>query len=440
VRRILSHAGNLELPKARQPIGAYNVRQNVAEVSSTQVILNRRGSMHTIVLTRRVATIAIACTLLATMSPASRAQAPAPQPPAGEVLVYFGTYTGPTSKGIYVSRLNLATGELAAPQLAAETENPSFLAVHPSRDLLYAVNEISKFEGQASGSVSAYGIDRQSGTLKPLNRQPSAGGGPAHVTIDAQGRNVLVANYGGGSVAVLPVAADGTLQRPSSSVQHKGASVNPNRQKGPHAHSINLDSANRFAYAADLGIDKVMIYRYDAATGALTANDPPFAAVEPGSGPRHFAIHPEGRFAYVINELPLTITAFARDAGHGGLTAFQTISTLQPGTAPQQGYSTAEIQVHSSGRFLYGSNRGHNSIAVFSIDPSSGRLTFSQIVSTQGRTPRNFGIDPTGTYLLAANQQSDTVTVFRIDQKSGRLTQVGTPFAVPTPVCVKFVK
>ena len=395
--------------------------------------------MHTPVFTRFAAAFALACALTSTMPPAT-AQAPAPQTQAGELLVYFGTYTnGPLSKGIYSSRLNLATGQLSPAQLAAESENPSFLAVHPKRDFLYAVNEVGKFEGQNSGSVSAFAMDRQSGALKFLNRHSSAGAGPAHVTIDSEGKNVLVANYGGGSVAVLPTAANGSLQPPSSTIQHSGSSVNPNRQKGPHAHSINLDSSNRFAYAADLGIDKIMIYRYDAAKGSLTPNTPPSASVEPGSGPRHFAIHPEGRYAYVINELPLTITAFSRDAGNGGLTAFQTISTLQPGTTPQPGYSTAEIQVHPSGRFLYGSNRGHNSISMFSIDPQSGRLTFSQIISTDGRTPRNFGIDPSGTYLLAANQQSDTVTVFRINEKNGRLTQVGTPVAVPAPVCVKFI-
>ena len=395
--------------------------------------------MHTPVFTRFAAAFALACALTSTMPPTT-AQAPALQTQAGELLVYFGTYTnGPLSKGIYSSRLNLATGQLSPAQLAAESENPSFLAVHPKRDFLYAVNEVGKFDGQNSGSVSAFAMDRQSGALKFLNRHSSAGAGPAHVTIDSEGKNVLVANYGGGSVAVLPTAANGSLQPPSSTIQHSGSSVNPNRQKGPHAHSINLDSSNRFAYAADLGIDKIMIYRYDAAKGSLTPNTPPSASVEPGSGPRHFAIHPEGRYAYVINELPLTITAFSRDAGNGGLTAFQTISTLQPGTTPQPGYSTAEIQVHPSGRFLYGSNRGHNSISMFLIDPQSGRLTFSQIISTDGRTPRNFGIDPSGTYLLAANQQSDTVTVFRINEKNGRLTQVGTPVAVPAPVCVKFV-
>jgi 6-phosphogluconolactonase len=356
------------------------------------------------------------------------------------MLVYVGTYTAQgKSKGIHVSRLDTGTGLLAAPELAAESANPSFLAVHPSRDFLYAANEIGDYEGKA-GSVSAFAFDRLTGKLRALNRQSSVGGGPAHLVVDPAGRHVLVANYGGGSVAVLPLADDGTLKPASSFVQHTGSSVNVSRQKQPHAHSINTDSSGRFAYAADLGIDKVLIYRFDAAKGVLTANDPAFAAVEPGSGPRHFAIHPGGGFAYVINELPLTITGFVRDAARGGLTAMQTISTLPPDQQKQTGYSTAEIQVHPSGRFLYASNRGHDSIAVFSIDEKTGRLTFVETVPTQGKTPRNFGIDPTGTYLLAANQNSDSVVVFRIDPKSGRLTPTGSTISVGAPVCVKFVR
>jgi 6-phosphogluconolactonase len=356
-----------------------------------------------------------------------------------QMLVYFGTYTNTgKSKGIYVSRLNMATGALTTPELAAEVASPSFLAIHPTQDFLYAVNEVSEVDGKKTGSVSAFAIDRQKGTLKPLNQQPSGGGGPAHIVVDRAGRNVLVANYGGGSVAVLPVAPDGTLRPSSSFIQHTGASVNPQRQKGPHAHSVNVDGANRFAYVADLGIDKVMIYRYKAEDGTLAPNDPPSAAVEPGSGPRHFAIHPEGRFAYVINELPCTITAFNRDTAGGGLKPVQTISTLPAGETVAQGYSTAEVQVHPNGRFLYGSNRGHDTIVVFAIDQKSGTLTLVQHEPTQGSTPRNFGIDPTGRYLLAANQRSDSVVVFRLDAATGRLTPAGHQITVGAPVCVKF--
>jgi 6-phosphogluconolactonase len=241
-------------------------------------------------------------------------------------------------------------------------------------------------------------------------------------------------------VAVLPIGTDGALKPASAFIQHTGASVNAERQKGPHAHSINLDPANRFAYAADLGLDKVLIYRFNAEKGSLVANDPPFASVEPGAGPRHFAFHPDGRFAYVINEMHVTVTAFSRDRDRGALTELQTISTLPPGRSVETGYSTADVQVHPSGRFLYGSNRGHDSIVVFAIDEKTGRLTYVENRPTQGSTPRGFGIDPSGTYLLAANQRSDTVVVFRIDRQTGRLTPTGHTIAVGAPVCVKFVQ
>jgi 6-phosphogluconolactonase len=360
--------------------------------------------------------------------------------PAGDVLVYFGTYTNAKSKGIYVSRLDMASGALSRPQLAAETPSPSFLALRPKGDFLYAVNEVDTFGGKRSGSVSAFSIDRASGKLTALNQESSEGAGPAHLEVDHSGRNVLVANYGGGSIAVLPIAADGRLKPASSTVQHTGSSVNPDRQKSPHAHAITVDSTNHFAYVADLGLDKVMIYRFDADRGTLTANDPPSASVEPGAGPRHFAIHPSGRFAYVINEIACTVTAFTRDPKNGALTTMQTITTLPSGQSVQKGYSTAEIMVHPSGKFLYGSNRGHDSIVAFAIDPKSGRLTYIEHQPTQGSTPRGFGIDPTGKFLIAGNQRSDSVVVFRIDAASGRLTAAGQPIEVGAPVSVVFVR
>jgi 6-phosphogluconolactonase len=360
--------------------------------------------------------------------------------PGADMLVYFGTYTGEKSKGVYVSRLDLASGALTPPELAGETTSPSFLAVHPSQNFLYAVNEIGNFQGKESGSVTAFAIDRTTGRLTALNQQPSVGRGPAHLVVDKTGRNVLVANYGGGSVAVVPIGTDGTLKPPSAFIQHTGASVNPQRQKGPHAHSINVDPANRFAYAADLGLDKVLVYRFDADKGSLVANDPPFASVAPGAGPRHFTIHPNGRFAYVINEISVTVTAFRRDIDRGSLAELQTISTLPPGQAVEPSFSTADVQVHPSGRFLYGSNRGHDSIVVFAIDETSGRLTHVENRPTQGSTPRGFGIDPSGSYLLAANQRSDSVVVFRIDRQTGRLTPTGHTIDVGAPVCVKFVE
>ena len=356
------------------------------------------------------------------------------------LLVYLGTYTNTDkSKGIYVCRMDLASGMLSAPELAAAATSPSFLALHPTGAWLYAVNEVNEFDGKKVGSVGAFAIDRATGLLKLLNQQPSGGAGPAHLVVDRAGRNVLVANYGGGSVAVLPIAKDGTVRPASATVQHTGSSVNKQRQAAPHAHSINVDSANRYAYVADLGIDKVVIYRYDPQAGSLTSNDPPFAEVEPGSGPRHFAFHPGGRFAYVINEMTCTVTGFTRDPSTGGLKAFQTISSLPAGQAVAQGYSTAEVQVHPSGRFLYGSNRGHDTIVVFEIDQKTGSLTLLQHEPTQGSTPRNFGIEPGGRFLLAANQRSDSVVVFRIDPKTGRLTPAGHRIEVGAPVCVKFL-
>jgi 6-phosphogluconolactonase len=359
-----------------------------------------------------------------------------------DMLVYFGTYTGEksTSKGVYVSRLDIATGALSAPELAAETTSPSYLAIHPTGNFLYAANEVRTFAGKETGSISAFAIDRTTGKLTALNQESAMGRGPVYVVVDKTGRNVLVSNYGGGSVAALPLGTDGTLKPASAFIQHTGSSINPQRQQGPRAHSINLDPGNRFAYAADLGLDKVLIYRFDADKGSLTANDPPFAAVQPGAGPRHFAFHPKGRFAYVINEIDVTLTAFSSDPERGGLTAIQTLSTLPPGQTVATGYSTADVQVHPSGRFLYGSNRGHDSIVVFAIDEKTGRLTYVQNEPTQGSTPRGFGIDPTGTYLLAANQRSDSVVVFRIDQQTGRLTPTGHKIEVGSPVCVKFVQ
>lgn len=359
---------------------------------------------------------------------------------AAKTLVYFGTYTGAKSKGIYVSKLDAATGQLTGPELAAETISPSFLAIHPSRRFVYAVNEVGEFNGKPGGAVSAFSLDSATGRLTLLNQQASGGGGPCHIIVDKAGKHALVANYGGGSVTVLPVNEDGRLGEATSFIQHTGSSVNPNRQKEPHAHSINLDIANRFAFAADLGLDKVLIYRFDSGKGGLTPNDPAFAKVAPGAGPRHFAFHPKGGFAYVINELHCTVTAFSYDPGRGELKELQTISTLPQGQSVQSNFSTAEVQVHPSGKFLYGSNRGHDSLAVFTIDEQSGRLTHVENQSTRGKTPRNFGIDPTGRCLLAANQSSDRVTVFRIDGQSGRLAADGGGVDVGTPVCVKFVE
>ena len=353
------------------------------------------------------------------------------------VLVFIGTYTGPKSKGIYVSRLDSDSGHLSNPELVAETPNPTFLAIHPNKKFLYAANEIANFAGGKAGAVSAFAIDAKTGQLKLLNQTSSVGDGPCHLVVDKTGGNVLLANYGGGSVAVLPIKADGSTAEHSTFIQHTGSSVNPQRQKEPHAHSINLSPDNRLAFAADLGLDKVLIYAFDAKAGKLTPNNPAFATLPPGSGPRHFAFHPNGRFAYVISEMLSTLTSFTFDAESGVLTSVQTVSTLPAGFSGNS--STAEVVVHPSGKFVYGSNRGHDSIAVFFIDEKNNHLTLIENTSTQGKVPRNFNIDPSGKFLLAGNQSTDNIAVFRIDPKTGRLTPTGQSISVGAPVCLKFL-
>ncbi|MFM7070697.1 MAG: lactonase family protein [Planctomycetota bacterium] len=374
--------------------------------------------------------LAVVATLAGGETAVGRAESP------GKTRVYFGTYTGGKSQGIYRSELDLATGALSPPVLAGEAVNPSFLALRPGGKFLYACSEMQS-EGKRIGAVAAFAIDSATGDLKALNKQPSGGGGPCHVSVDPSGSCVLVANYGGGSVSAMPIAADGSLGTPGSMVQHTGSSVNKQRQSAPHAHSINPDPAGRFAFAADLGLDKLLVYKLGAAEGRLTANDPPFASVDPGAGPRHFAFHPSGKFAYVINEISLTVTAFSYDAAKGVLAPMQTIDTLPPG-ANRDGASTAEVQVHPSGKFLYGSNRGHNSIAVFAIDATTGKLASVGHEGQDVKTPRNFGVDPSGRFVLVANQDGDSVVVFAVDPSTGMLKPTGHKVDVPKPVCVKF--
>ncbi|MGE3819663.1 MAG: lactonase family protein [Isosphaeraceae bacterium] len=377
--------------------------------------------------------LAIALAALAPFSTASAGAADAPR----RARVYVGTYTNTGSKGIYRFDLDLTTGEPSGVTLAAESTSPSFLAIDPGRKFLYAVGEVDKVGGKPGGGVSAFAIDPATGALSALNQQSSVGAGPCHIIVDKQGRNVLVANYGGGSTAVLPILEGGKVGEASAFVQHTGSSVNPQRQKEPHAHSVNLDPAGKFAFVADLGLDKVLIYQFDSAQGRITANQPSAASVAPGAGPRHFDFHPNGKFAYVINELNSTVTAFAYDAERGALRPIDTKSTLPEGF---QGTNyPADVHVHPNGRFLYGSNRGHDSIASFTVDPETGALSPTGHQGEGIKNPRNFGVAPCGQFVLVANQDADSILVFAVDPATGALSPTGKGVKVPRPVCVQFV-
>jgi 6-phosphogluconolactonase len=363
----------------------------------------------------------------------------AAQSTAAGTLVFIGTYSSPASKGIYVSRLDPSTGALSTPTLAAEVRNPSFLAASADGRFLYAVSEVDAVGGKPGGAVAGYAIDKGAGTLTPLNTQSTVGTGPCHVRV--AGRTVFAANYGGGSIAAYQTQDDGSLKPASTFVQHKGSSVNKDRQAGPHAHGVVPDPSGRFLYVPDLGLDQVLVYRIDAAAGTIAPATPPFAAITPaGAGPRHIALSRDGRHAYVITEMFCTIGVFDRNATNGALSPVQTISTLPAGQAVEKGFSTAEVVLHPSGKFLYGSNRGHNSLVVYAVDPATGQLTLVQHVPTGGRTPRAFNIDPSGAFLVAGNQDSDQIVVFRIDPTKGTLTAVGQPVSVGKPVSFEFVR
>ncbi len=360
-------------------------------------------------------------------------------------LLFVGTYTGKESKGIYTFSFDTDSAKLTPLGLAAETANPSFLAIDPTSRFLYAVNEVPNYKGASSGAVSAFTINRQTGRLSLLNEVPSRGADPCYIAFDKTGKFALVANYTGGSIAVFrarhdgqnDAQNDGRIGEASAFIQHSGSSVNKERQKGPHAHWIETTPDNRFAIAVDLGLDELLVYRFNASTGSLSPNDPPYAKLDPGSGPRHLAFAPNGRFAYVVNELQSSITTFTYDQNQGTLKKANTVTTLPKSFTGSN--DTAEIHVHPNGKFLYASNRGHDSIALFSIDSQTGNLSLVDHFPTQGKTPRNFEIDPTGKLLLVANQETNTILVFRIDANNGRLTPVGQPVPVPSPVSLKFV-
>jgi 6-phosphogluconolactonase len=360
-----------------------------------------------------------------------------PTRPPRELALYVGTYTSGASEGIYLYRLDLADGSLKHAGTTAGVVNPSYLTLGPSRRFLYAVNEVEEFGGAASGAVSAFAVDQRTGTLRFLNQRPSKGGAPCYVTVAATGRFVLVANYLGGNVAVLPVGRDGSLGEAIDVEQDEGSGPNRERQEAAHAHFIMLDRENRFAYTCDLGTDKVMVYRFDQRTGSLNPNAPPSVKMKPGAGPRHLAFHPRGHFVYVLNELDSTVTALAHDPARGTLRELQTLSALPKDfTGANTG---ADIHITPDGRFLYSSNRGHDSLACFAVNARTGALRFVGHTPTEGKTPRNFVIDPTGRFLLVANQKSDTVVTFRLDSLTGALQPTGQTARVPSPVCLKLV-
>jgi 6-phosphogluconolactonase len=354
----------------------------------------------------------------------------------GPLWVFVGTYTGKKSQGIYRIEFDPATGKLGKPELAAEVASPSFLAVAPDHKHLYCVCEIDNFGGKKAGGVTSFGLDAKSGELKAISQQSSVGPGPCHLVCDKTGKNVLVANYGGGSVAVLPVGRDGILGSASCFIQHTGSSADKERQEGPHAHSVNLDAANHFAVVCDLGLDKVFVYKFDPAAGLITPNDPPAANLPPGSGPRHFAFHPNGKYAYVCSEMTSMVTALAYDAAKGELTILNTLSTLPH---PVKGNSTAETVVHPNGKFVYVSNRGHNSIASFAVDEATGKIKALGHHGEGIKTPRNFNIDPSGKWMIVANQDGDSLIVLSINPDTGELKPTGQKVEVGAPVCVKFV-
>ncbi len=357
---------------------------------------------------------------------------------AAKHLLYVGTYTGPKSEGIYAFRYDDATGKAVPLGLAAKSSNPSFLAIHPNGRFLYAVNETDQWQGKPGGSVTAFAIDSGTGQLRELSQQSTMGGSPCHLSVDASGHHVLVANYGGGSVLSLPIQPDGSLAKHTFFSQHTGSSVNSARQKEPHAHSVNLSPNNRFAYVADLGTDRIHHYAFDPAKGLTAATPTLDTRLAPGSGPRHFSFSPDGLHAYVINEMTCTVTGFRHEPATGTLSEVGSVSTVPAGT-DMNGVSTAEVRVHPSGKFVFGSNRGHDSIAVFARDTASGKLTPVEVRKMGGQTPRNFTIDPSGKFLLAAGQSSHDIHSFQIDAKTGQLTPTGQRWEVGSPVCLRFV-
>ncbi len=360
-----------------------------------------------------------------------------------DLFVYVGTYTEPIrfgtgailqgkGEGIYFYRMDPKSGALELAHTTVGVVNPSYLAIHPGKRFLFSVNELKTFEGRPTGTVSAFALDPRNGRLDFLDRKPTGGTDPCHVCTNAEGTHAFVSNFMSGSVAVFPILDDGGLGDASHFIQHEGSSVDPRRQAGPHAHSLVFDPAGRFAFVPDLGLDRLMIYEFDRGTGRLEPGPEPFLPVKPGAGPRHCAFHPSGRFMILINELDSTMTSYAYDAVRGRFSVIDTVPTVPEG-APE-GNTCADVHLAPSGLFVYGSNRGHDSIVIYRMDRETGRLEYVGIESSGGKTPRNFAVDPSGEYLLACNQDSDTIVSFRLNPKTGGMTRTAVT-EVPTPVC-----
>ncbi len=381
-------------------------------------------------ITRRLFVLLALTTSLAVLALAGAAGRPAA---SHSYLAFVGTYTSRTdSKGIYAYEFDEETGKLSLKGVAAKSPDPSFVVVHPSGKYAYAANESGKHS-----TVTAFAIDANLATLTQLNQLPSLGDGPCYLSLDKTGKYLFVANYSSGSIGVFPILANGRLGQHTSAVQHQGSGPNKQRQEGPHAHWMEASPDNKFVLAADLGLDEIVSYRFDAAKGTLTPNDPPFAKLAPGAGPRHATFSQNGKFFYVVSELNSTITAFAYNPANGTLKDFQVVATLPKGF--QDRNDTAEIAVHPDGKWLFVSNRGHDSIAVFAVDPTSGMLRAAGDFPTGGKEPRHFVIDPSGRFLLAENQNSNSIVVLRIDPATGSLTQVSRTDGVPSPVCLAFL-
>jgi 6-phosphogluconolactonase len=352
-----------------------------------------------------------------------------------ESVVFVGTYTeteGSQSEGIYVYRMDESSGKLTIERVVKGVLNPSFLAIHPKQGFLYAVNEVQNHHRQPGGGVSAFSID--SGEINLLNNQFSHGSDPCYVSVDVTGQFVLVANYTSGSIAMFPIQPDGRLGSASDVIQHTGSSVHPERQTSAHAHCILPDPTNRFAIAVDLGLDKLLIYQMDLENGKLHKHAE--MDVQPGAGPRHVTFHPSGQYAYLINELDSTVISYHYDSENGTFEELQTVPALPLGFKGEN--LCADIHISPDGKYLYGSNRGHDSIVCFLINENTGKLTYRNHTSTEGREPRNFAIDPSGNFLLVANKKSNNIVTFKIDPESGELSRTGYEVYVSMPVCLKF--